>query len=65
MTIIEAALVSSVYKKVFQTLSLKHLFRVPMGPEKSWNLSLDFSGSEKYWNWTEVLKKSWKGREYD
>ena len=35
MTIIEAALVSSVYKKVFQTLSLKHLFRVPMGPEKS------------------------------
>jgi len=29
---------------------------VPTGPEKSWNLNLDFSGPEKSWNGTEVLK---------
>jgi len=41
---------------------LGHLYmyyRVPTGPEKSWNLTLDFSVPEKSWNWTEVLKKSW------
>jgi len=26
------------------------------GPEKSWSSSFDFSGSEKSWNWTVVLK---------
>jgi len=34
-------------------------YRVLKTHEKSWNLSLDFSGPEKSWNWTEVLKKSW------
>jgi len=34
--------------------------RVHMGPEKSWNSCFYFfSGHEKSWNWTLVLKKSW------
>jgi len=35
------------------------IYRVPTGPEKSWNFSFHFAGPEKSWNWTLVLKKSW------
>jgi len=36
------------------------LNRVPTGSEKSWNSSFDFSGPEKSWIMTYVLKKSCK-----
>jgi len=50
------------YRLTYFILSRKHLMlrsvsRVPTSPEKSWYLSLDFSGPEKSWNWIEVMEK--------